>query len=79
VKPREARAIDRHLFHGKIVVPASIPPEQVASAIESLKAATIAVAVPDLYDALGNSKRAGQEHQAFRGIERRAEKRFGTD
>ena len=30
------------------------------------------VSVPDLYEQLGDSKRAGQEHQAWRGIERKA-------
>ncbi len=78
VKPRDPHPIDRHLFHGKIVAPASVPLERIAAAIETLKSAPLAVAVPDLYDSLGDSKRAGQEHQASRGIERRAEKRFGA-
>ncbi|MBC7174316.1 MAG: tetratricopeptide repeat protein, partial [Polyangiaceae bacterium] len=78
VKPREASALDHHLFHGKIVAPSSVPVEQLVAAIESLRSASIAVSVPELYELLGDSKRAGQEHQAFRGIERRAEKRFGV-
>ncbi len=77
-KHREEREIDRHLFHGKIVAPVAVPVETIQKAIESLKSQPIAVAVPDLYDALPDTKRAGQEHQAFRGIERRAEKRFGA-
>jgi tetratricopeptide (TPR) repeat protein len=84
VKPRDARPIDRHLVHGKLVVPAGVEASAVAAALEALQAtkvgaapAAIAVAVPELYESLGNAKRAGQEHQAALGIERRAEKRFG--
>lgn len=69
--------MERHLFHGKIVVPSSVPLERVKTAIESLKSTPIAVAVPELYEALGDPKRAGQEHRACRGIEQRAERRFG--
>ena len=32
----------------------------------------VSIALPELYEAIGDAKRAGQEHQAWRGIERKA-------
>jgi len=32
----------------------------------------VSIALPSLYEELGDSKRAGQEHQAWRGIEGKA-------
>lgn len=41
-----------------------------AALVEAVReAGHVTVAVPGLYEALGDAKRAGQEHQAFRGIE----------
>ena len=39
----------------------------------------VVLAIPELYEALGDSKRAGQEHQAWRGIERNAMKKGLVD
>lgn len=40
-----------------------------------LHATQLKLAIPTLYEALGDTKRAGQEHQAWRGVVRVAEKR----
>ena len=61
------------LAYGKILAPAAQDLPALKAAIEAgAKAAGLAIAVPALYEQLGDSKRAGQEHQAWLGIERRA-------
>jgi hypothetical protein len=38
----------------------------------AIGARALVAALPKLYEELGETKRAGQEHQAWRGIERKA-------
>lgn len=65
------------LVYGKLLAPADANLEVLRDVVEaaSKELESFAIAVPGLYEALGDTRRAGQEHQAFRGIERRAEKR----
>ena len=44
----------------------------VRTAWESIVGRRLTAALPGLYESLGDTKRAGQEHQAWRGIERKA-------
>ncbi|MFW2389373.1 MAG: tetratricopeptide repeat protein [Polyangiales bacterium] len=61
------------LVRGKLVVPASLDLSEFRDAWEALmKARPMAVAIPGFYEDLGDAKRAGQEHQAWRGIEGKA-------
>jgi tetratricopeptide (TPR) repeat protein len=64
------------LVHGKIVGRSSANLEALAAYIEASPFAKseLALAIPALYEKLGQTKRAGQEHQAYRGIERKAER-----
>lgn len=61
------------LARGKIIVPAVVDLAVFREAWESaLGAQALVVALPKLYEELREPKRAGQEHQAWRGIERKA-------
>ncbi len=61
---------DPSLIRGKVIVR---PTPDLAGFREAWEAATraraVSIAIPGLYEQLGESKRAGQEHQAWRGIE----------
>ncbi|MDH3728713.1 MAG: hypothetical protein OER77_14375, partial [Myxococcales bacterium] len=58
---------------GKIIVPAALDLSSFRDAWESaIDARAVAASLPSLYEELGETKRAGQEHQGWRGIERRA-------
>lgn len=65
------------LVYGKLLAPADADLTALKDIMEAARKELehFAIAVPELYEALGDTRRAGQEHQAFRGIERRAEKR----
>lgn len=64
------------LAYGKIVLPAGADLRGFRAAFEKAIARKgFAVAIPRLYELLGETKRAGQEHQAWRGVERKAIKR----
>lgn len=71
----EGREVDgERLVYGKLVVPAAV---DLAKLRERLEAAArgprgYRLAVPGLYEATGPSKRAGQEHQAWRALEQAA-------
>jgi hypothetical protein len=68
-----AAATGVSLVRGKAVVPAEMSLTEFRDAWEALvKARPMSVAIPGLYEELGDSKRAGQEHQAWRGIEGKA-------
>src|SRR5690606_18696467 len=71
--------VSSRLVHGKIVAPPGAKLEALADYIASSPFAKreLALAVPALYEKLGQTKRAGQEHQAYRGIERKAERHGG--
>jgi len=61
---------------GKIVAPARVPLDVLAAGIPAAAAAAgLTVVVPELFEALGDARRAGKEHQAWRGLERRAHRR----
>lgn len=68
---------DHRILYGKIVTSAEVALPTLQAAIESevRKQGRVQIAVPELYDALGDSARAGKEHQAWRGIERIAIKK----
>lgn len=68
---------EHRILYGKIVAPASVTPTDLKNAIEAevRKQGRVQVAIPALYEALGDSARAGKEHQAWRGIERIAIKK----
>lgn len=65
---------EHRVTYGKIVVPASVDLGAFRDALEAAtrKDGRVVLAVPALYEALGDTRRAGQEHQAWRGIERTA-------
>ncbi|MGB9339791.1 MAG: tetratricopeptide repeat protein, partial [Polyangiales bacterium] len=61
------------LVRGKVIVPFALNLSEFREAWESAaKARAMSVSLPALYEALGDSKQAGQEHQAWRGIEGKA-------
>lgn len=61
------------LKRGKVVVAAGTDLEALQQAWEAgLGARKLVAALPGLYEALKQTKRSGQEHQAWRGIERKA-------
>jgi tetratricopeptide (TPR) repeat protein len=77
-KPLEKAAapVSEKLVHGKIVARSGASLEALAAYVDASPFAKkeLALAIPALYETLGQTKRAGQEHQAYRGIERKAER-----
>lgn len=64
------------LKRGKVVLSPRVSLEAFQTAWErGLGAQTLVAALPGLYEARKETKRAGQEHQAWRGIERKALRR----
>lgn len=65
---------ERPLIHGKIVATSTADLGALRKLLEGgqITRSELAMAIPELYELLGDTKRAGQEHQAYRGIERRA-------
>ena len=58
------------LARGKVIVQRTQDLEAFRTAWEAATGARgLSVSLPALYEELGDSKRAGQEHQAWRGIE----------
>ncbi|MBT8453034.1 MAG: tetratricopeptide repeat protein [Deltaproteobacteria bacterium] len=69
----EAASAQGSLIRGKLIVPAALQLDELLAAWESaVKDRQVSIALPELYEAIGDAKRAGQEHQAWRGIERKA-------
>ncbi len=67
---------DHRVVHGKLVVPSGVDLAEVARSLDdALRPGAVKLAVPELYDALGDAARAGREHQAYRGIDRLKERR----
>lgn len=68
---------EHRILYGKLVAPASVKAVDLKNTIEAevRKQGRVQIAVPGLYEALGDSARAGKEHQAWRGIERIAIKK----
>jgi hypothetical protein len=71
-KHAHAPAEEHRIVRGKLVAEADVDLATLARALENAVAAkgAVSLAVPALYEALGDAKRAGREHQAYRGIER---------
>ncbi len=68
--PSFGSAFDPGFGRGKLVLRAGHDLTEFRKAFESAASAPgTAVALPKLYEELGETKRAGQEHQAWRGIE----------
>lgn len=70
--PQETRIV-----YGKLLAPGDVAPPALHTALDGAirKTGTVSMAIPGLYELLGDTKRAGQEHQAWRGIERGAIKK----
>lgn len=77
VKHEHAPPEEHRIVHGKIIVPSGQALDAVRDALEHemRSRGTFQIAVPELYEQLGDTRRAGQEHQAWRGIERVAIRR----
>lgn len=76
-KHEHAPEEEHRIVYGKLIVPADVElPLFRAKLDQAIRArGKVTLAVPALYEALGDAKRAGQEHQAWRGIERNALKK----
>ena len=60
-------------MRGKLIVPFALKLDELVAAWErAAKGRAVSIALPELYEAVGDAKRAGQEHQAWRGIEGKA-------
>jgi hypothetical protein len=72
----ERRGDEQGLFYGKLIVPAQVELSQVRSALEAAvrKRPGLTIAMPKLYELLGDTPAAGKAHQAWGGIERNARK-----
>lgn len=68
---------EHRIVYGKLVAPANVDPPAIRAALDGVVKGVgkISLAIPGLYELLGDTKRAGQEHQAWRGIERIAIKK----
>lgn len=73
---RSNPAADAHLFYGKLIVPAARELADVQRALEQAiaKRPGLTLAIPQLYELLGDTPQAGKAHQAWGGIERAAER-----
>jgi len=61
------------LVRGKVIVPFALKLDEFREAWErAVQDRAVSVALPELYEAVGDAKQAGQEHQAWRGIEGKA-------
>jgi len=64
------------LVRGKLIVPRAQDLSELRSAWETaIGTRPLSIALPALYEELGDSKQAGQAHQAWRGIEGKALRR----
>ncbi len=75
-RERNGAAADAHLFYGKLIVPGTVELNEVRRALEAALRARpgLTMAVPELYEQLGDTAAAGKAHQAWGGIERAAER-----
>jgi hypothetical protein len=64
------------LLYGKLIVDAGVPLASVRKAVEGAvhKRPGLTLALPQLYELLGDTPAAGKAHQAWGGIERAAQK-----
>jgi len=65
---------EHRIVYGKLLAPGEVAPPELRAALDAAirSSGTVSMAIPGLYELLGDAKRAGQEHQAWRGIERAA-------
>lgn len=70
---------ERRVVYGKAIIPASCDLHGLRHAYEAAQknVQAVYVAMPALYEALGDTPMAGKAHQAWGGIERTAQKRAG--
>ena len=70
----EAPPPEARVAYGKVIVPAAADLRTFRVHFErtSRKGGHVVMALPELYEALGETRRAGQEHRAWRGIEKTA-------
>ncbi len=61
-----------HVVYGKLIAAESVSLTELRDRIERFVRAhgRVSLSIPALYEALGDAKRAGAEHQAFLGVER---------
>ena len=73
---RSSQDGNSNLFYGKLIVPASRELKEVREALEKglRTRAGLTLAIPRLYELLGDTPAAGKAHQAWGGIERVAQK-----
>ncbi len=70
-KHEHAPPEEHRIVRGKLVSRPGTDLAAVAAALEAeMTKGAVSIAIPALYEALGDAKRAGREHQAYRGIER---------
>jgi len=72
VRHDHAPAEEHRLVYGKLVAPRDTDLGALRDALERAIHArgTVRLAIPELYERLGDTRRAGIEHQAWRGLER---------
>lgn len=73
VHPRGQEVAGQRVVVGKLIVPAGVDLAEVRRRLEAQRGARWAI--PELYELCGDTKRAGREHQTWRGIARAAVKR----
>ncbi len=75
--PRGHEVAGQRVAVGKLIVPAGTDPHEVRRRLEAHPGARWAI--PELYELCGDTKRAGREHQTWRGLVRAAIKRGLVD
>jgi hypothetical protein len=69
--PHEHEApTERRAVRGKLVVPAAVSLGDVRTSLERAKGAAVLLAIPGLYEALGDTPTAGKHHKSWGVIER---------
>lgn len=76
-KHRHEPPEEHRIVYGAFVAPAALDLQAFRTRYEEAvrRMGSVALALPGLYEAVGDTKKAGQQHQAWRGIERTAVKR----
>lgn len=75
VHPAGTEQAGERLVYGKLIAPSALSKKHLVSAwTEAVAKHGVRVAIPELYEGV-DTRRAGQEHQAWRGVERAAQKR----
>ncbi|MBX7190623.1 MAG: hypothetical protein K1X94_01110, partial [Sandaracinaceae bacterium] len=61
---------ERRVVRGKLVCPAAVSLPEVRAALEKAKGADVLLAIPSLYEAIGDTATAGKSHKSWGVIER---------